>query len=321
MCRSTLGAVLAVLSLAPFASAEDDAQSDNQASAVIEEIETSDVRRVSSGAYLRGLDALLAEQQALRLAKKPKALDLTLTFSGRQLPDIRTGGFRVGILDDDQKTDESFFYLRDVSQDTSDPMGVATKPDFSNLVAPSGQLRDTMHQDVMSARIGLALGAGVKSDGSIDPGFLIDLESSYTTNSGTATWADYGGLTDQIVERGYNVGVTLGYSGFNLDARLSREWSPFISERIGYDVGFSYRSNSWSARLAWSAYKAGEDLRGFDNDARQFISFELGANLKLTERLGLSGGIRHYEYGEWRLVPGIKGEDDQMVFLGGRLKF
>lgn len=320
--------------LVPSASAQDaapkDAPDDKNADLTLSSafegrpvgLPQDNVPRFMEGSFIKDLEGLLAAEQLLKQQRMKAGLtDLTLTLSGKSLPDIRSGGFRVNDGLTDETEEEDFFYLQDASVQKG-PIGLTARPDFSSLLAPEGSFRSMADQNgsVTGARVGLALGSEVRPDGTVDPGFLIALESAYQLSAGATNWSDYGGFADQLADRRYNVGVTLGYSGFNLDAAMRREWSPTEIESVGYDLGFSYQSTGWSARLGWSAYKSGEDLKGLNNEARSFVSVELGANLNLSDRFGLLGGLKYYAYEDFHILN--TGQDtNQMVFLGGRMRF
>lgn len=274
--------------------------------------------------FLKNLDRLLSEQAAVRRdLKQSRTGELTLKLGDKPLPDIRSGGFRVETGQKDK--DEDFLYLRDATRPKSEnPVGLVVRPDFSSLLAPGGDIRSPLKTDfaLTGAQIGLSLGNEIKNDGSIDPGFLIAVESAYRMSRKADTVIGFNDTFTDLAEHAYNVGLTVGYSGFNLDASVRREWSPFETDLSGVDLGFSYQANTWSARLGWSAYRAGKDLVGFENDARDFVSVELGANLKLSDNIGLTGGVRYYEYDtSWHLIDATQGDTSQMVFVGGRLKF
>ena len=235
----------------------------------------------------------------------------------------------AGLQPEKQKEETSFLYLSD-KRDSLDktptsqtPTGLVAVPDFSSLLAPQGRMRGSLEQDIESAgaRLGLSLGNEISEDGSISPGFEIALQSAYRLIGDSMQQLSMAGVKDQTADREYNLGLLVGYSGFNLDASMSREWNPFESESIGLGLGVSYQSTDWSARLAWNDYTAGKDLTGLENEDRSFISVELGANLRLTDRVGLSGGVRYYNYENRYLVRSAHSEESQLIFLGGHIRF
>ncbi len=212
------------------------------------------------------------------------------------------------------------FHLSDSRELKSwDRSELAAKPDFSSLLSPTGETRAAYGQDYqdINSRTELTLGSNNREE---DSGFSIALESGIKLSpvglSGLTAFAD-----NSLARREENLGVSLGYSGFGLDASFTRQSSLFESDGYGYNVGFSYHSQSFVARISMSEYTEGADLNGLENEARNIISVELGASYRLTENIGLTGGIRYYDYGDRWLVNPEEGENAQAIFLGGRLKF
>lgn len=195
------------------------------------------------------------------------------------------------------------------------------RPDFSSLLAPTGTVRGTYTQDLFGARsrVGVSFGADKAGTGN-NRGFEIALESQYRLSlqglAATSGFADAGQAETQ-----YKAGVSLGYSGFGIDASLMRQSGLFAKALEGYEAGFSYQANSWSARISMSEYTEGSDLYGIENEARNIISYELGASYRLTDKVGLTGGVRYYDYGSNYFSAAENGDKSQMIFLGGRLAF
>jgi len=268
-----------------------------------------DKTRFGSNGFLKSLDAFVAEQ----MAKKRIADNLGNAASLKEL--------ELSLRSQNSKND-NFFQLSDsrhLKAYRADTL--SDRPTFSSLLAPTGTLRSAygLKSSGGNGRLDLSFG-GDKRD-SEDRGFEISLESAYRfTIDGlpaTSAFADTG-----AANREYNVGVTLGYSGFGVDASMTRQTNVFKRDLSGFDVGFSYRSKSWAARLSMGEYREGADLFGIENDVRNIISVELGASYRLTETIGFKGGVRYYDYGDqWVVVDPEVGENSQMIFLGGQLKF
>lgn len=274
--------------------------------------------RFESSGFLHSLDVFLSEQvKKLRAdgkttdadkiaAEKLKGMDLHLDGAHP------TGGEKGFLsLSDSRPT---------FSGTTSE---LASRPDFSSLLSPTGAVRGSYGHELFGAnsRVGLSFGSDVAEDGTvIDRGFEIALESRYRQSlqglSITSGFADLG-----LAETLYTAGVSLGYSGFGIDASVTRQTGQFADDMEGFEAGFSYRGNSWSARLSMSEYSEGADLIGIENEARNIVSFELGANYRLTDRIGLTGGVRHYDYSTRFISKAEDGNTSQMIFLGGRLRF
>ena len=272
-----------------------------------------DKARFEASGFMQSLDLFIAEQVA------------KLQSGDQKDKDEKIKDLDLSLRDTTGAADSGFFYLRDSSATAGMPGsmimpgGLHDRPDFSSLLAPDGTVRGSYGQDILdtSARVGLSLPT---SSNPYAPGIEVSLESSYRMSmQGIPALAGFG--SSDTAERNYNIGVTVGYSGFNIDASMMRQESLFEREISGYGVGFSYEATSWTARLSLSEYKEGADLYGIENEARNIISVELGASYRLTNSLGLQGGVRYYDYGSRIMLNPEAGEKSQMVFLGGRLKF
>ncbi len=265
--------------------------------------------RFESSGFLQSLDLFIAEQMAKLRGKGQDE-------KGESISDLE-----LSLRKKTESPENEFFYLRDVGPSPTKGMELDNRPNFSSLLAPDGTVRGSYGQDLFegNSRIGVMSFGGDKNDAS-DRGFEIALQSAYRLSmQGIPATTGFG--NSDLAERRYNVGLSLGYSGFNLDASVMRQTSVFEPELTGFDVGFSYEASSWSARLSLSEYQEGADLYGIENEARNIISVELGASYRLSERIGLLGGVRYYDYGSRLLVNPEEGEKSQMIFLGGRLKF
>lgn len=215
--------------------------------------------------------------------------------------------------------DSAPFKLSDSrSSDKWDSQDFALRPSFSSLLSPTGTLENEFGQELSdrSSRIGLTLGA---KDGEEKRGLNIAVQSRLKLSldgvQSLTAFAD-----SSLANREENFGVAVGYSGFGVDASITRHTNLFTNDAIGFDVGLSYQDDAFGARLSLSEYTEGADLNGLENEARNVISVELGASYRLTNTLGLTGGVRYYDYGEHWLVNS-ETDSAQAIFLGGRLKF
>lgn len=269
-----------------------------------------DKPRFESSGFLQSLDAFISQQISRQSesaktssAEKLKGLDLSLSESKLK----KETGFLA--LSDSRPI------LKNTSSDLTE------RPDFTSLLAPNGGVRGTYTQDLFgaSSRVGLSFG-GKKTGEQTSRGFEIALESQYRLSlqglSATSGFADAG-----QAETHYRAGVSFGYSGFGIDASLMRQSGLFAKNMEGFEAGFSYRANSWSARIAMTEYTEGTDLYGIENEARNIISYELGGNYRLSDKVGLTGGVRYYDYGNNYFSTSKNGDRSQMIFLGGRLRF
>jgi len=267
-----------------------------------------DKTRFESSGFLKSLDTFILEQMAKQTASSKDT-------SGQALKELELS------LRTKKGDDTEFFRLSD-SQTPSllERQNPGLRAGFSSLLAPTGHVRSAYGDGLSggNSRLDLSFG-GDKSDKN-DRGFEVSIESAFRLTmdglAATSAFADTG-----LANREYNVGVTLGYSGFGLDASLTRQTSIFKPEMSGFDIGLSYQAASWAARLSLSEYREGADLYGIENDVRNIVSVELGASYKLTNNLGFKGGIRYFDYGDQWLVNPEAGENSQMLFLGGELKF
>jgi len=263
--------------------------------------------RFESTGFLQSLDAFIAEQMAKHRSsqsddKETVLQELELSLRGTE------------------SEEHSLFKLSD-SRDTelSPAKNLTDRPDFSSLLAPTGEVRGSYGQDLYSANSRMDLSFGGNDKNPDDRGLEVSLKSAYRL-SVQGLPATLGFAGNDIANREYNLGVSVGYSGFGLDASFIQQTSIFDNGLTGFDVGLSYQSASWAARLSLSEYREGADLYGIENEVRNIISVELGASYRLTDNLGLSGGVRYYDYGDRWFVNPENGES-QMLFLGGSLKF
>lgn len=214
---------------------------------------------------------------------------------------------------------DGFIYLTERSPIKTITDKNSKRPTFSSLLAPSGSIRN-VRSGVLdrSSRIGLSFGSDENSRG-----LEIAIESAFQLSGNTRkpTSNEIYSLEQQFAERVYNVGVSVGYSGFNLDATVIREQSLLNGDTEGFGVGFSYTGNRWAARFSLSEYTEGSDLYGINNEVRNFVSLELGATYNLSERWGILGGIRYSDMRNAEFLTDNPFRRSQSVFLGGRFRF
>lgn len=270
-----------------------------------------DKTRFESSGFLQSLDLFIAEQLAKQLSN--------VKVDGSE----KLKGFDVSTSDEVLGDESGFLSLSDSRpQSIGSDTELTSRPDFSSLLAPTGAVRGAYTQDLFgaSSRVGLTFG-GDTSGADASRGFEIALESQYRLSlqglSATSGFADTGQAETQ-----YRAGLSLGYSGFGIDASLMRQSGLFAKDLEGFEAGFSYQASSWSARIAMSEYTEGSEfLYGIDADARSIIAYELGASYRLSDRFGLTGGLRYYDYGRNYLSSTGEIDTSQMFFLGGRLRF
>ena len=128
------------------------------------------------------------------------------------------------------------------------------------------------------------------------------------------------GMENPLVERHYNLGISLGYSGFNLDANLSEKDGGVTNIYTGIDLGFSYRTQKWMTRVGLSEYTyARSPFSDVPETVKRLYSIELGGAYNVSPWLSLTGGLKVTDYNR-----GYDINDptwSSQVYLGGRLSY
>ncbi len=124
-----------------------------------------------------------------------------------------------------------------------------------------------------------------------------------------------------LAQRAYNLSLGVGYSGFRLGASYSRNDFLFSSDMSGFDLGFGYMSDTWSANLRLGEYsKSASLLLSQDYDIFEHISaYELGAAYRLFSNVSLTGRFTYYSYGMSNEFAGV--DDVQSLIFGTNLSF
>ncbi len=120
-----------------------------------------------------------------------------------------------------------------------------------------------------------------------------------------------------------NLGLNVGYLGFNLGAFLVRESGGLTPGYEGLDVGLSYQGSSWSTTLSIGEYN--RRLNGLITSPlgldENFYALQFGAAYYLSPALRFSGGVRFFEYGpNFGLTPDLASRS-QLFYLGTNLNF
>ncbi|MFC3053644.1 hypothetical protein [Kordiimonas pumila] len=265
--------------------------------------------RFESSGFLQSLDAFIAEQMAKQATAEPVA-------KAGAIPELKLSN-----LETPSGSNHSFFKLSDSrTLPQSSLQGLSDKPDFSSLMAPTGEMRGGIGRGLYDATSRMAITFGGKETSNQSKGLELALQTGYRLSvDGMPASVPFADL--DVASHEYNFGIEARYSGFGLDASLMRYNSYFENDMNGFDVGLSYQATSWSARLSLTEYKEGADLYGIENEARNIVSVELGASYRFSNYLGLSGGVRYYDYGDRWIVSSLTGDNSRMVFLGGKLQF
>lgn len=137
-------------------------------------------------------------------------------------------------------------------------------------------------------------------------------------------------ITDQEAEKaaagidvsGYNVGLSVAYRGFSVEAGYTRVEDAHLNGSRGMDLGLSYRGKDWKTTLQVAGERYSDDKSATALGVDKSYSVELGGAYLLTPRLSLTGGIK-YQVVSPREELRI-GEGDQAsgsVYVGTNLKF
>ena len=124
-----------------------------------------------------------------------------------------------------------------------------------------------------------------------------------------------------LSQSAYNLSLGLGYSGFRLGASYSRNDFLNASNLSGFDLGFGYMGNSWSANVRVGEYSRDRSLLlSQDYDIFEHISaYELGAAYRLFSNVSLTGRFTYYSYGMGSDIAPL--EDVQALIFGTNLSF
>lgn len=133
--------------------------------------------------------------------------------------------------------------------------------------------------------------------------------------------ADKASATETDVS-GYNLGVSVGFRGFSVEAGYSRMEDQRLASGEGVDVGLSYRGKDWktSLQVAGEHYGAGRVAPALNVD--KSYSVELGGSYLLTPRLSVNGGVKYQvAYPRSELRTQHQDESNSSIYLGTAFKF
>ncbi len=122
-------------------------------------------------------------------------------------------------------------------------------------------------------------------------------------------------------QRAYNVSLGVNYSGFNVGASISRNNMLYMPQLRGFDLGFGYNADSWSANFRVGEYRRdnqlafGRRLSLFENVS----SYELGAAYRLFSNVNLTGRFTYYSYGLGGDIAPL--DDVKSLIFGTNLSF
>ncbi|WCL54622.1 porin [Gimibacter soli] len=265
-----------------------------------------DSTRFESNGFLESLDLFMAEHMAWL---KPVPRD----GSAEGLKELE-----LSLRQNDNGQQKGFFYLQENAAPIGSGRTSSDIPDFSSLLAPSGT-QGVNRLPLAGADSNLTLSFGKDK---ADPAFRLGFSGSYRIEGDRRVAAtDAFGFGVSPGEERIESGLSLGFGGFAIDAAMLQVTDHAAGRSTGYDVGFSWRQGAFATRLSLSEYKAGADLMGIDNAARDVLAVELGASYRLTERIGVQGGVRYLDYSSRIVATPFSAESEQMVFLGGQFRF
>lgn len=205
------------------------------------------------------------------------------------------------------------------------PRKTSLSTNLENIVLPS---ESWLLNSFTPRYVGTALSFSTASDGSDgenDSKFDFSLSSQVTsrqTNIFGAVNNDY--VLEALNRQVYDVGVTVGYSGFSLAASLRGEDGAYFKGIAGYDIGFSYNRPTWSTSLLVGEYRQGNNLllglsNGLYDD--RFFAVEFGAAYKMAPWFQFVGSFRYYEDANLILLDPTAISTTRMFYLGTKLNF
>ncbi len=124
-----------------------------------------------------------------------------------------------------------------------------------------------------------------------------------------------------LAQQAYNLSLGIGYSGFHLGASYSRNDYLLSDDLSGFDLGFGYMGESWSADVRVGEYRRSRealfsaDYNIFDNVS----AYELGAAYKIFSNVNFTGRFTYYSYGQGGDIVAL--DDMQTLIFGTNLSF
>ncbi len=130
-------------------------------------------------------------------------------------------------------------------------------------------------------------------------------------------------LAEAFNRQVYDVGLDIGYGGFNLGASLRSERGAFSDGVVGFDVGLSYSWSSWSTSLLVGEYsrRYNHIFPGQEDAQSNFYAVEIGASYRLNPALRFTGAFRYFGFQDPVLLDPTAPPRSQMFYLGTNLNF
>lgn len=233
-----------------------------------------------------------------------------------------------GAFNESPKAEEGgFFYLTE--RDTKG-LTLSVAPASSNALALDSILNSHSKKSLSSKELNyfntqgaieFTIADGDSHDAALD-GFALSLKSAM--NLGMPELAispESVGMENPLLERRYNLGLSFGYSGFNIDANWVEKDGGVTDVYTGIDIGFSYRTQRWMTRVGLSEYTYARSPYSMLPEAiRNLHSFELGGAYTVSPWVSLAGGLK-VTTGYENVYELTNPAWNSQVYLGGRLSY
>lgn len=289
--------------------------------------EDSDSVRFDAKGFLKKFDNFVSQSEARqKLANRPGDIDVTLDFSfNGEGPEKEPGFLYLKTPSSSAATDN--YRLNNESVTRFTPNAGALPRSGDVLITPG----ETSFVTSFTPRVAdahLQLHYETASD-QTGEGRSRPLDIALSSRLQVRPVDVIGSVSNPLMSaafdrRAYDVGLNVGYWGFNLGASLRREVGGLTDGYEGYDVGLSYSGARWSTSLAVGEYRRDftSIVSGTNLLDDEFYALEFGASYRIGPRLRLTGGLRWFEYGRnFGIDPSAAPPRSQLFYLGTKLNF
>lgn len=119
----------------------------------------------------------------------------------------------------------------------------------------------------------------------------------------------------------YNLGVAVGWKRFALSGDIAKVDQPGLGGRENVDVGVSYNTRRWSARVAATAERPTADTPRPLAEQKAY-SVDVGGAYRLTRNFDVTAGVRYRRAQNDRLETLTDNRrDSQAVYVGTAFRF
>ena len=119
----------------------------------------------------------------------------------------------------------------------------------------------------------------------------------------------------------YNLGVAVGWKRFALSSDMAKVDLGALGGREAVDVGVSYNTRKWTARVAAAADRPTTGTPRALSEGTGY-SVDFGGSYSLTRNLDVTAGVRYRATENQRLLPQVDNRrDSQAVYVGTAFKF